>query len=192
MAILQNGDLIDTHSEFYDELYEELLGLRKEAPNFNEVALEMLKVRHITYKDKFLLFPLLRKDSMEAFLYALNEIKRDTTLSERDILNIPDSFCKTLLHHAVINNDLACAEFLLESGLNIDAQDFLGMTPLHYLNCVDMEMVELLLKYNPNLNIRACPLKWFGPNPQIGKLPIDTTYNEEIKKRLQDHQWLPS
>ena len=186
MATIQNEDLVEP---FYDELWE----LGRSAQNFNKVALEKLKIRNITYKDKRLLFPLLRKDSMEAFLYALNEIKKNapfgiTTSNILDEINF-SYFKQTLLHSAVQQNDIVCAKFLLEAGVDIDAQDFLGYTALHHAaNFNNIEMVDLLLQFNPNVNIKEYNPLYRESEHQRA---VDMAKNVEIIEKLQNHQWLP-
>lgn len=60
----------------------------------------------------------------------------------------------TFLHLAVTVNQIETVETLIKNGSDVNAQDKIGKTPLHHLAPKTRKIVQLLLRSNPNLNIR--------------------------------------
>lgn len=66
---------------------------------------------------------------------------------------LPDAQ-QNMLHHAADKNDSAVASILISKGIDINAQDVYGLTPLHFaVRCFGTKTVELLLKAGANPNI---------------------------------------
>lgn len=65
----------------------------------------------------------------------------------------------TLLHRAARSSDVALASAALEMGLDVDAQDAAGFTPLHLASTV--EFAEFLIQHGAHVNARSN----FGDTP---------------------------
>lgn len=68
--------------------------------------------------------------------------------------SLPNAEGTTPLHYAVGLRNVALARFLLESGANIHAQDYLGLTPILVSANSQLDMLELLLQKGANPNDR--------------------------------------
>jgi ankyrin repeat protein len=76
-------------------------------------------------------------------------------LQERsDLLKASDNGGSTLLHHAAGFGNLATLKLLLDSGADVNAQNRLGSTPLHWA-VADEEKVRLLLERGASVNART-------------------------------------
>lgn len=61
----------------------------------------------------------------------------------------------TLLHRAIVRNDIHSVEVLLKNGAEIDAIGDMGNTALHYaVDCTNSQMVPLVLSFGASCNIR--------------------------------------
>jgi len=94
------------------------------------------------------------KDKMDAMLNTAPHLI--ATRDEND---------NTLLHLAVLRNEIAEAQDLLSRKADVNAINSAGMTPLHLAAKFDeMQMTKLLLSKKPNLSIRdkrgLTPLDW--------------------------------
>src|SRR5438270_11696996 len=81
------------------------------------------------------------------------------------LLNVPDYDKNTLLHLAVLRNEISEVKDLLGRGAKVNAQNNAKMTPLHIAaKQGEHEIVVLILAYHPNLALRDSrgwtPLTW--------------------------------
>ncbi|MCW7467870.1 ankyrin repeat domain-containing protein [Leptospira levettii] len=68
-----------------------------------------------------------------------------------------DRYGRTPLHNAIINQDYALVDFLINSETNINAQDDDGFTPLHFAAMnLESEIVEKLIKKNAKVDLLDC------------------------------------
>jgi len=78
---------------------------------------------------------------------------------------VEDSDKRTMLHHAALNpneNSLAITEFLVERGLDVNAQDSDGNTPLHLsLSPFQQDVAKYLINSGANEEIK----NWKGISP---------------------------
>lgn len=87
-----------------------------------------------------------------------------STNTYSDVVNMENDDGKNALILAVINKGVACVQLLLKKGANVKCKDKTLNTPLH-IACQqgNVEMVEELMKYNPELtcknNLGYTPLK---------------------------------
>ncbi|KAH7348792.1 ankyrin repeat-containing domain protein [Rhexocercosporidium sp. MPI-PUGE-AT-0058] len=68
-------------------------------------------------------------------------------------VNIRDNVNNSPLHTAIIRGNIGMAKALLKYGADVDAIGFSGKSPL-YLSVVSKNMVQLLLKHQPNLSLQ--------------------------------------
>ena len=82
---------------------------------------------------------------------------KDTIEKNRELLYETWSNRLTLLHYAVIFEQHECVETILEmsNGLNVNAQDSAGLTPLHYAVTHSKYLVELLVLHRADPYIKA-------------------------------------
>nr|WP_008825581.1 ankyrin repeat domain-containing protein [Haloplasma contractile] len=67
--------------------------------------------------------------------------------SRREVLTVSDPNGNSLLHHAVMNNKLPLAEFLLNNDISVNLKNKSGYTALHYANKNNnQEMINFLMK----------------------------------------------
>ncbi|KAF5632082.1 hypothetical protein F52700_6601 [Fusarium sp. NRRL 52700] len=91
---------------------------------------------------------------------------------------------ETPLHSQYSEDDVAVAQLLLESGADVNARDSDGRSPLHQVSSYATELLDLYLKYDPDLSL----------TDGRGKTPIETanaSYDKEsqaIFKRYLDSQ----
>ena len=62
------------------------------------------------------------------------------------------NFTKTALHYATIHKSKEIVEVLISHGLDINAKDNAGETPLHYAAVESLDMVELLISRGADIN----------------------------------------
>jgi ankyrin repeat protein len=92
------------------------------------------------------------------------EMDRLLDLNPR-LINVPDYDKNTLLHLAVLRNEIGEVKDLLARGANVNAQNTVKMTPMHIAaKQGEREIVVLILDYHPNLALRDSrgwtPLNW--------------------------------
>ncbi|PVH79714.1 ankyrin [Cadophora sp. DSE1049] len=68
-------------------------------------------------------------------------------------VNTRDNFNNSPLHTAIMKGNIGMAKALLKYGADVDATGFNGKSPLH-LSVVSKNMVQLLLKHQPNLSLQ--------------------------------------
>jgi ankyrin repeat protein len=80
---------------------------------------------------------------------------RALVFGDRGLVHLKDNRLNTPLHIAVSAGEKEIAEFLIENGADINAQDDLGRTPLHRATYFrpDLEMIDLLIQHGSNPNI---------------------------------------
>jgi ankyrin repeat protein len=81
------------------------------------------------------------------------------------LINVPDYDQNTLLHLAVLRNEIGEVTDLLKRGAKVNAQNTAKMTPLHIAaKQGEREIVVLILGYHPNLALKDSrgwtPLTW--------------------------------
>ena len=81
------------------------------------------------------------------------------------LINVPDYDKNTLLHLAVLRNEIGEVKDLLARGAKVNAQNKAKMTPVHIAaKQGEREIVLLILAYHPNLALRDSrgwtPLTW--------------------------------
>jgi ankyrin repeat protein len=92
------------------------------------------------------------------------EMDRLLDLNPR-LINVPDYDKNTLLHLAVLRNEIAEVKDLLARGAKVNAQNTVKMTPMHFAaKQGEREIAELMLAYHPDLTLRDSrgwtPLTW--------------------------------
>ncbi|PMD43725.1 ankyrin, partial [Hyaloscypha variabilis F] len=74
-------------------------------------------------------------------------------LSSGASVNIRDNLNNSPLHAAITKGNISMAKALLKYGADVDAIGFKGKTPLH-LSVVSKNLVQLLLKHQPNMSLQ--------------------------------------
>ena len=129
-------------------------------------------------KEKIL--EVLLSGDINEFKSLLNEIK-DISFFYEEYSN------NTLLHLAVINNNISAAEVLISNGIELNKTNSLGKTSLHYaISNLDIKMVELLMDNNADIHIKDI----FGNVPLFYAISIDlfghsVSCNQESVKIIQ-------
>lgn len=98
---------------------------------------------------------------MSAFQYGCVHIPKFLIESGAD-LEAVDTSGRTMFHFAVIGNNLANVQMLIDSGVNIEKSEYsdINITPLHYAAQKDnLEIVRALIKAGFNVNAAN---KWGG------------------------------
>lgn len=68
-------------------------------------------------------------------------------------VNDIDRDMRTLLHHAVLLNNAAAIQLLIEKKADLDVSDYLGWSPLHYASQKHyLEVAKLLIKAGVKIN----------------------------------------
>jgi ankyrin repeat protein len=66
-----------------------------------------------------------------------------------------DSEGRTILFHAVLDDNSALANFFIKKGFEVNVQDNLGWTPLHYCaQNYQVGIAKILIEHSANLEIR--------------------------------------
>jgi ankyrin repeat protein len=105
--------------------------------------------------------------------HAVHEVTLNGNQTEMDrlldlnpkLINVPDYDKNTLLHLAVLRNEIGEVKDLLARGAKVNAQNNAKMTPMHIAaKQGEREIVVLILAYHPNLALRDSrgwtPLTW--------------------------------
>jgi cytohesin len=95
-----------------------------------------------------------------------NQTEMDRLLdSNPKLINVADYDQNTLLHLAVLRNEIGEVKDLLARGAKVNAQNTVKMTPMHIAGKQgEREIVILILDYHPNLTLKDnrgwTPLDW--------------------------------
>ena len=93
---------------------------------------------------------------------------------KKNVLDARDEEEKTPLHIAIEKRHYTIANFLLNFGANVNAQDNKGYTPLHYAVMKEPTFIKYLLKFKANVNAQD----------NEGYTPLDYAKTDEIKQLL--------
>ena len=107
-------------------------------------------------------------------------------------INAKGEYDRTLLHMSVYNRQISVTEFLIQQGLDINAQlttEDCCKTVLHYAVTLESEEMTTLLTKSPNLNVNVCDIRGYSPlwhavadnSERIVKLLV---YHESFKNPL--------
>merc|ERR1711974_252900 len=100
---------------------------------------------------------------------------------------------ETPLHQATERSNLCAVEYLLANNANVDAQNKLGETALHYaVRTKDTDLIKLLLQYDADLSIRSrdgTPMDIVGDNPEL--IEILTGSHDVGPKIVKKNRRLP-
>jgi|ERR1700736_2729391 len=120
--------------------------------------------------------------------HAVHEVTLNGNQTEMDrlldlnpnLINVPDYDKNTLLHLAVLRNEIGEVKDLLARGAKVNAQNTAKMTPVHIAaKQGEREIVVLILAYHPNLALRDSrgwtPLTW-----------AINAHNDEVAQTLRD------
>ena len=104
----------------------------------------------------------------DAALYADIEVLKEFLSKEPAIVNEVDQYGFTALHGAVGEHSLEVVQLLISAGANVDAQNDVGIAPLH-LAAYDYNAVALL-EAGASINIKeqngGTPLHVYAENPE--------------------------